>query len=128
MDDNAGDSDGSSDGPRDLFHRLASSAAEGDTLIPAQNPTVHRTSSLAFAGLAGPVLVREDASGGCGGKTWEAANVMCDHLIWKHAQTGGDMFRGKTVLELGAGTGIVGLVVGKMCGEEVGRVVITDQM
>ncbi|RUS28010.1 putative methyltransferase-domain-containing protein [Jimgerdemannia flammicorona] len=113
--------------PVNPFQQLTTDA-DHDVLIPAQIPTIHRTSSFTFEGLAGPILLHEDASGGCGGKTWEAANIMCDHLIWKHAQTDGELFRGKTVLELGAGTGLVGLMVGKLCREEVTKIIITDQM
>ncbi|KAF7721410.1 hypothetical protein EC973_004716 [Apophysomyces ossiformis] len=66
------------------------------------------------------VLLSQDLSGGCGGKTWEAAFVMSDYFAWKKNLTG------KSIIELGSGTGLVGLAIAKMC--NVKKMLITDQI
>ncbi|KAI9312864.1 nicotinamide N-methyltransferase-like protein [Dichotomocladium elegans] len=77
--------------------------------------------------LDAPIELTQDLSGGCGGKTWEAADVMVDYILWKQHVTQGQFFQGKRVLELGAGTGLVGLAVAKGC-PNVSKVIITDQL
>lgn len=61
-----------------------------------------------------------DASPGCGGIAWPAGQILATYLIHK----GPGYLRNKTVLELGSGTGLVGLIAGLLgdC-----RVWITDQ-
>ncbi|TPX35505.1 hypothetical protein SmJEL517_g02111 [Synchytrium microbalum] len=52
--------------------------------------------------------IAEDASGGCGGKTWEAASMLSDYVCsrdasyWEHRTK---------IIELGAGTGVVGFTI-----------------
>ncbi|PIL36720.1 hypothetical protein GSI_00409 [Ganoderma sinense ZZ0214-1] len=58
-----------------------------------------------------------DASPGCGGITWPAGEVLSSYITRKGS------LKGKTVLELGSGTGLVGLVAGHLGA----RVWITDQ-
>lgn len=93
------------------------------------NSKITRTSSFNYKGLPRPILINEDTTGGCGGKTWEAADVSCNYLIWKYESSNGHAFRGKSILELGSGTGLVGLVLGAMCNPtNAEEVIITDQM
>ncbi|EJF63020.1 hypothetical protein DICSQDRAFT_83873 [Dichomitus squalens LYAD-421 SS1] len=58
-----------------------------------------------------------DASPGCGGIAWPAGEVLSSYIARKGS------LEGKTVLELGSGTGLVGLVAGHLGA----RVWITDQ-
>jgi len=61
-----------------------------------------------------------DASPGCGGIAWPAGQVLADYL----GTLGPEFLQGRTVLELGSGTGLVGLVSGALGAEAVW---ITDQ-
>ncbi|KAF8225408.1 hypothetical protein L208DRAFT_1368186 [Tricholoma matsutake] len=61
-----------------------------------------------------------DASPGCGGISWPAGQVLSNYL----ANKGPDFVKGRAILELGSGTGLVGLVAGKLGG----KVWITDQL
>ncbi|KAI9280185.1 putative methyltransferase-domain-containing protein [Umbelopsis sp. AD052] len=93
------------------------------------NSKITRSSSFDYKGLPRPILIKEDTTGGCGGKTWEAADVSCNYLIWKYKSSNGNAFKGKTILELGSGTGLVGLVLGAMCNPlDANKIVITDQI
>ncbi|KAJ3202968.1 hypothetical protein HDU67_000162 [Dinochytrium kinnereticum] len=96
------------------------------TLLPPQPPThINTQTTLTFPFLPHPITILEDSSGGCGGKTWEAAEVLGRHLGWR----GGEYLRGRRVVEVGAGTGVVGIVAGLvMPGEGGGEVVVTDMM
>lgn len=66
------------------------------------------------------ITLAVDASPGCGGIAWPAGQILATYLI----QKGSDYLRGKNVLELGAGTGLVGLVAGQLPGTKLW---ITDQ-
>jgi hypothetical protein len=93
------------------------------------NSKITRTSTFDYKGLPQPILIDEDTTGGCGGKTWQAADVMCNYLIWKYESSNGSAFKGKNVLELGSGTGLVGLALGAMCNpNDAKEIVITDQL
>lgn len=83
--------------------------------------------SVSFKGLEEPILLSQDLSGGCGGKIWECANIMIEYFVWKNEQMKGELFKNKTMIELGAGTGLVGLAVAKLC-PKIKQLVITDQM
>ncbi|KAI9575006.1 putative methyltransferase-domain-containing protein [Boletus coccyginus] len=65
------------------------------------------------------VVLKVDASPGCGGIAWPAGEVLANYLAFR----GERCCAGKTILELGSGTGLVGLVAGRLGG----RVWITDQ-
>lgn len=81
--------------------------------------------TLTYEGLESPILLAQDSAGGCGGMKWEAADVLIDYFIWKHKETP-ELLDNKTVVELGAGTGLVGLAVAKLCRAK--KVILTDQM
>lgn len=57
------------------------------------------------------VKLAVDAGPGCGGIAWPAGEVLSRYLCWKHAQDA-TYLKGKKVIELGSGTGLVGLVAG----------------
>ncbi|KAJ3086125.1 hypothetical protein HK102_013493 [Quaeritorhiza haematococci] len=83
---------------------------DDDELIPEQEPCRIGTSVTFDLGSGRSITIREDSSGGCGGKTWEAATILCNYLI--HKQSADPSYLcGKRILELGAGTGMVGIVV-----------------
>ncbi|CAE6457837.1 unnamed protein product [Rhizoctonia solani] len=92
-----------------------------DSLVPAQIPTVVcQTIELSFPPLDRPVKLVVDAGPGqrCGGIAWPAGEVLSRYLASRGSLTG------QRVIELGSGTGLVGLVAGLLGAEEV---VITDQ-
>ncbi|KAI1810877.1 putative methyltransferase-domain-containing protein [Poronia punctata] len=68
--------------------------------------------------------LREDLANGCGGQLWPAGMTLARYMLRYHG--GGDL-KGKNILELGAGGGLVGLAVAKGCGEWEPPVYITDQ-
>ncbi|KAK1228887.1 Protein-lysine N-methyltransferase efm6 [Marasmius sp. AFHP31] len=61
-----------------------------------------------------------DASPGCGGVVWPAGQILSNYLFRK----GSAYLEGKNVLELGSGTGLVGLVAAML---DPSHVWITDQ-
>ncbi|KAF4619972.1 hypothetical protein D9613_005401 [Agrocybe pediades] len=63
-----------------------------------------------------------DASPGCGGLAWPAGQILASYLV----QKGPEYLQDKNVLELGSGTGLVGLAVGVLAMEARGTW-ITDQ-
>ncbi|KAF9468900.1 putative methyltransferase-domain-containing protein [Collybia nuda] len=65
------------------------------------------------------ITLSMDAAPGCGGVAWPAGQVLANYLVKK----GPSFVTGRNVLELGSGTGLVGLVAGKLGG----NVWITDQ-
>jgi len=60
-----------------------------------------------------------DASPGCGGIAWPAGQILSNYIV----KRGSEYLQGRTILELGSGTGMVGLVAGKLGA----KVWITDQ-
>jgi len=93
-------------------------------VLPAQPPSVHnQLAQLVFPssqdGISRDLTVKlaVDASPGCGGVAWPAGEVLSKYI----ARNGS--LKGRNVLELGSGTGLVGLVAG-MLGANVW---ITDQ-
>ncbi|KAI0637751.1 putative methyltransferase-domain-containing protein [Trametes polyzona] len=93
-----------------------------NTIVPVQPPSIrNRTIELSFhpAPDSDPLTIKlaVDASPGCGGIAWPAGEVLASYIARKGS------LKGKTVLELGSGTGLVGLVAGKLGAQ----VCITDQ-
>jgi protein N-lysine methyltransferase METTL21A len=87
-------------------------------LVPAQTPSVHNeTLHLSFQDIT--VNLKVDAGPGCGGIAWPAGEVLSRYVV----RRGRDYWQGKRVLELGSGTGLVGLVAGYLGAHAV----ITDQ-
>ncbi|EPS95878.1 hypothetical protein FOMPIDRAFT_1032670 [Fomitopsis schrenkii] len=102
--------------------------SSSDSIVPAQLPSIlNQTIELRFpcsssANLHadhGKIIIRlaVDASPGCGGTAWPAGEVLSRYIARRGS------LEGQTVLELGSGTGLVGLVAGKLGAE----VWITDQ-
>lgn len=91
-----------------------------------QEVTAH-IGTVSYEGLDSPILLSQDLSGGCGGKIWECANVMINYLIWKNQQLEGQLFQGQKIVEIGSGTGLVGLAIAKLC-PSIQQLVMTDQL
>ncbi|KAI0347028.1 hypothetical protein BDW22DRAFT_1321329 [Trametopsis cervina] len=83
-------------------------------IVPLQPPSVlNQTVELTFPTTACPpnsIVVRlsVDASPGCGGIVWPAGEVLSRYIARRGP------LEGKCILELGSGTGLVGLVAGKL--------------
>lgn len=90
-----------------------------------QSP-VHKAtgvSSVDFDGLLSPPLrLQEDLSEGCGGQLWPAGMVLSKYMLRKHK----DDIQDSSIVELGAGSGLVGLAVAIGCGIDK-TLLITDQ-
>ncbi|PWN35116.1 uncharacterized protein FA14DRAFT_167464 [Meira miltonrushii] len=69
------------------------------------------------------VALALDVTTGCGGKIWPAAEVLGQYIASK--RTGGE-WKGKQAVELGAGTGLVGLLAAQL--GDLEKVWITDQI
>lgn len=87
-------------------------------LVPTQPPSIHNE-TLHFNFQDITVTLQVDAGPGCGGIAWPAGEVLSRHIV-RH---GRDYWQGKRVLELGSGTGLVGLVAGYLGAHTV----LTDQ-
>lgn len=85
------------------------------------------TGSVTFTDLKSPILLAQDLRGGCGGMVWECANIMIDYIIWKNQQMKGNLFQQQKLVEIGSGTGLVGLAVAKIC-PEISELIMTDQL
>jgi protein N-lysine methyltransferase METTL21A len=97
--------------------------AISDAIVPEREQKQAGTSSIDFGGLlAQPLLLHEDLKEGCGGQLWPAGMVLSRYML-SHHQT----LKGKHVLEIGAGGGLVGLAVALGCQVD-SSIVITDQV
>ncbi|KAH9991469.1 putative methyltransferase-domain-containing protein, partial [Russula vinacea] len=105
-----------------LGHFFRAASDDCDLLLPAPAPSIrdeiiridfetqtHQTIALSLSVDAGP---------GCGGIAWQAGEVLASYISRR-----GSTLEGLNVLELGSGTGLVGLVAGYLGA----RVCITDQ-
>lgn len=97
----------------------------GDALVPIQPESIQdQVIELSFSSSADsaitPISIKlaVDASPGCGGIAWPAGEVLSAYIA-RNGPLGG-----KSILELGSGTGLVGLIAGALGG----NVWITDQM
>ncbi|OAD79887.1 hypothetical protein PHYBLDRAFT_105709 [Phycomyces blakesleeanus NRRL 1555(-)] len=95
--------------------------------MDARKPEVETgVSDISYDSLLNPIHLQQDLSGGCGGKTWEAADIMIEYLLWKKSQSD-TFFDGKRILDLGSGTGLVGLAVASAF-PGVQHMTLTDQI
>ncbi|KAG8834578.1 hypothetical protein FRC17_008247 [Serendipita sp. 399] len=103
----------------DLCDPLRHLRADDEVLVPVQPPSIQKqVQNFRFGSLDLQLLV--DASPGCGGIAWPAGEVLSNYLVHR----GPNHLVGKHVLELGSGTGLVGLVAAKL---GASKVIITDQ-
>jgi len=95
-----------------------------ESLVPSQVHKQATTTSTTFDGLLEPpLLLKEDLKEGCGGQLWPAGMVLAKYMLRKHHAD----LKQKTILELGAGGGLVGLAVAKGCATD-GPLFVTDQV
>ncbi|KDB22366.1 hypothetical protein H109_05724 [Trichophyton interdigitale MR816] len=95
-----------------------------DSLVPPREIQCAGTSTVSLDGILNPPLqLREDLRNGCGGQIWPAGVVLSKYMIENHAAG----LQGKTIIELGSGSGLVGLAVAKGCAVD-SPIYITDQM
>ncbi|KJA24587.1 hypothetical protein HYPSUDRAFT_136012 [Hypholoma sublateritium FD-334 SS-4] len=107
--------------------RASSSTSELLNVLPQQSHSVE-DGLLKFhfghtwTSIARPLSVslNVDASPGCGGLAWPAGQILASYLV----QKGPEYVKNRNVLELGSGTGLVGIAVGQF---PSAKVWITDQ-
>ncbi|KAK8158567.1 putative methyltransferase-domain-containing protein [Phyllosticta citrichinensis] len=95
-------------------------ASFGADLVSLPEYKAAGTSKLDFDGLLAhrPLELHEDLKGGCGGQLWPAGMVLSRYLLRKYGYMDGGDDRGlvgKSIVELGAGGGLVGLAVALGC-------------
>ncbi|KAF8803792.1 hypothetical protein BYT27DRAFT_7195132 [Phlegmacium glaucopus] len=104
--------------------RASSSRSELLDILPQESHSI-RDGILKLSFMNDPhnpmyISLSVDASPGCGGLAWPAGQILASYLV----QKGTDYIKNRNILELGSGTGLVGLVAGKLGGD----VCITDQV
>ncbi|EXJ82022.1 hypothetical protein A1O1_08090 [Capronia coronata CBS 617.96] len=97
------------------------------TLVPERENKPATTTGLTFDDLLPsntPLLLHEDLREGCGGQLWPAGMVLAKYMLTYH-KTGSLL--GKSIIEIGAGGGLVGLAVALGCDIDT-KIWITDQL
>ncbi|PWW75252.1 hypothetical protein C7212DRAFT_358137 [Tuber magnatum] len=112
----------------DLFGDNSDSEVEpfGADLVEPAPILKPRTIETTFNGLlSSPIKLHEDLAKGCGGQIWPAGETLAKYLLRHY---GGDSagLRGKRIVELGAGGGLVGLAVAAGCDISGSELYITD--
>ena len=95
------------------------------SIIPDRANKAASTTSTDFDGLLlEPILLHEDLKDGCGGQLWPAGMTLAKYMLKYHQD-----LRGKSIIEIGAGGGLVGLAVANGCLISNDRkLLITDQI
>lgn len=97
-------------------------------IVPVRTNKQAATTSLTFDDLlpsSTPLQLHEDLQEGCGGQLWPAGMVLSKYILQHHRKS----LRGKKVIEIGAGGGLVGLAVAIGCEIDDGqKLYITDQI
>ncbi|KAI1957761.1 Protein-lysine N-methyltransferase efm6 [Ophidiomyces ophidiicola] len=102
----------------------AEELAISEALIPAREIKLATTLQFTFDGLLDPPLkLKEDPKEGCGGHIWPAGMILAKYMLRKHR----DDLLGKQIVELGAGSGLVGLAVARGCKID-SPIYVTDQI
>ncbi|KAB8228525.1 putative methyltransferase-domain-containing protein [Aspergillus alliaceus] len=95
-----------------------------ESLVPARILKSVGHTTISFDGLLKePLTLKEDLKEGCGGQLWPAGMVLARYLLRQHPLD----LNNKTIVELGAGGGLVGLAVARGCDLGSSSVYITDQ-
>ncbi|KAJ6164319.1 hypothetical protein N7470_002991 [Penicillium chermesinum] len=82
------------------------------SLAPPRELKAAGTTSLSFDGLLkDPLLLKEDLKEGCGGQLWPAGMILAEYLLRRHSS----QLLNKSIVELGAGGGLVGLAIARGC-------------
>lgn len=91
-----------------IFNDSSDSEVEplSEDLVPNADRLEARITVTDFDGLLSPPLqLHEDLARGCGGMIWQAGNTLAKYVIRNYTN---EKLRGKRVVELGAGGGLVG--------------------
>lgn len=98
------------------------------SLIPERAVKPAATTTITFDNLlppTRPLVLHEDLQEGCGGQLWPAGMVLSKYMLQYHKTS----LKGRTVIEIGAGGGLVGLAVALGCElPEDQKLYITDQI
>lgn len=96
------------------------------TPLPALCTKMERTLVFGDGSSSGAVKLKLDMSVGIGGDTWPAADLFSFLIAHKACESAfSKLFVDKSVIELGSGTGLGGILVGKMYLTK--KLVITDE-
>ncbi len=96
-------------------------------LVPERTNKAAATTALDFDGLLpshSSLVLHEDLQEGCGGQLWPAGMVLSKYMLSYHKT---QSLRGRTIVEIGAGGGLVGLAVALGCEVDT-PIYITDQV
>lgn len=91
-----------------MFNDSSDSEVEpfSEGLVPVAERLEARITSTDFDGLLNlPLRLHEDLARGCGGMIWQAGDTLAKYVI-RHYNS--QDLRGKRIVELGAGGGLVG--------------------
>ncbi|KIW67210.1 hypothetical protein PV04_06477 [Phialophora macrospora] len=98
-------------------------------LVPERDNKKPSTTIITFDNLLlpdKPLLLHEDLQEGCGGQLWPAGMVLSKYMLKYHSS---GSLRGKSLVEIGAGGGLVGLAVALGCELlDTQKIYITDQI
>ncbi|WRT70527.1 uncharacterized protein IL334_007525 [Kwoniella shivajii] len=96
------------------------------SLAPSRPPTTvaEEETRVSIPGLEKKVILKIDAGPGCGGVAWAAGEVLSRYISYRYS-IDPTILRNKKVLELGSGTGLVGIVAGLL--DPSSEVWVTDQ-
>ncbi|PLB44080.1 hypothetical protein P170DRAFT_468780 [Aspergillus steynii IBT 23096] len=95
-----------------------------ESLVPMRDLKAAEQNTVSLDGLlAEPLILKEDLKEGCGGQLWPAGMVLAKYLLRRHRLD----LSNKTIIELGAGGGLVGLAVARGCNVGEPPIYITDQ-
>ncbi|KAH2934019.1 hypothetical protein KXW45_004781 [Aspergillus fumigatus] len=90
-------------------------------LVPVRELKPAGNTLVSFDGLLEePLILKEDLKEGCGGQLWPAGIVLAKYLLRQHRNN----LSNKTIVELGAGGGLVGLAVARGC--DVGNIELNN--
>lgn len=94
-------------------------------IVPEREIKSASTVSTNFDGLLPqPLLLYEDLKDGCGGQLWPAGMNLARYMLKYQSD-----LRGKSIIEIGAGGGLVGLAVASGCLiDDRRRLLLTDQL
>ncbi|WVF68137.1 hypothetical protein IAT40_002900 [Kwoniella sp. CBS 6097] len=97
-----------------------------EALAPPRPPTTkdEEETHVQVVGLDRDVRLKVDAGPGCGGIAWPAGEVLSRYIAYRHSIDPSKL-RNKKIIELGSGTGLVGIVAGML--EPSAEVWVTDQ-
>ncbi|WVW81088.1 hypothetical protein I302_103079 [Kwoniella bestiolae CBS 10118] len=97
-----------------------------ESLAPPRPPTTkaEEETRVVVEGLRDEVRLKVDAGPGCGGIAWPSGEVLSRYIAYRHGLDP-SCLQNKKILELGSGTGLVGIVAGIL--EPSCEVWVTDQ-